>query len=256
MTSYVLRRIGYTFIVMGVVAIFVFTLLYLAPGDPAALIAGEQASTSEVQQVRESLGLNRGFIEQFAGWSWRIVQGDLGVSVFTGQPVTTLIAERLEPTLSLSVVTLLFTVVIAIPVGTLAAWKVGSWFDRAVMSSAVLGFSVPVFVLGYLLAYLFAVQLHWLPVQGYTDFADGVAPWFRHLILPAIALSAAYIALVSRITRSSVIEIMHADFIRTARAKGVAAAMPVLFVHRVAECLVSIVTVLGIGMAGLMGGCR
>ena len=253
MFSYILRRFVSTIPVMAIVALFVFSLLYLAPGDPAAVIAGDQATPADVERIRASLGLDRPFLVRFGEWAWRIMQGDLGVSIFTNLPVSTMIAQRIEPTLSLMVITLILAVCIAIPMGVLAAWKAGTWIDRAVMAFAVLGFSVPVFVVGYVLAYVFALELDWLPVQGYTPFARGVWPWFQNLILPSIALGGVYIALIARITRATMMEVLQQDYIRTARAKGVG-NRGILFLHALKNAAVPIVTVIGLGIALLIGG--
>src|SRR5262245_9958620 len=188
MLAHICRRIVATIPVMAIVALFVFSLLYIAPGDPAAVIAGEQASPEDVEKIRKSLGLDRPFLVRFGEWLFRLMQGDLGTSMFTGLPVTELILQRIEPTLSLMVVTLLLAVTVAVPMGVLSAWKAGSWLDRIIMAISVAGFSVPVFVVGYLLAYVFALQFDWLPVQGYTPIAKGIWPWLENLILPAIAL--------------------------------------------------------------------
>jgi peptide/nickel transport system permease protein len=185
MFTYVVRRILATIPVMVVVALFVFSLLFIAPGDPAAVIAGDQATPEQVERIRESLGLDRPFLVQFSEWGWRLLHADLGRSIFTNLPVTTMIAQRIEPTLSLMTITLLFSIIVAVPVGVLAAWKAGTWIDRLVMGFAVLGFSVPVFVVGYLLAYFIALEFEWLPVQGYTPIARGLWPWLENLILPA-----------------------------------------------------------------------
>src|SRR6202049_3367335 len=171
MVSYILRRILATMPVMAIVALFVFSLLHLAPGDPAVVIAGDQASPADVERIRQSLGLERPFLVQFGDWLWRILHGDLGTSIFTNLPVSALIAQRIEPTLSLMVVTLILAIGVAVPLGVVAAWKAGSWVDRTIMGFAVFGFSLPVFVVGYLLAYVFALQLDWLPVQGYNPVA-------------------------------------------------------------------------------------
>src|SRR6202035_3851575 len=153
MLAYIVRRIIATIPVMGVVAFFVFSLLYIAPGDPAAVIAGEQASPADVERIRQNLGLDQPFMMRFGEWVWQILHGDLGTSIFTNLPVTTMIGQRIEPTLSLMVVTLILAVSVAVPIGVLAAWKPDTLIDRAVMAFAVLGFSVPVFVMGCLLAY-------------------------------------------------------------------------------------------------------
>jgi peptide/nickel transport system permease protein len=239
--------------VMAVVALFVFSLLYIAPGDPAAVIAGDQASPADVERIRQSLGLDRPFLVRFGEWLWQILHGDLGTSIFTNLPVATLIAQRIEPTLSLMTVTLLLTVAIAVPTGVLAAWKAGSWIDRAVMAFAVFGFSVPVFVIGYLLAYVFALELEWLPVQGYTPLRAGFWPWLENLILPSIALGCVYTALIARITRAAMLEVLAQDYIKTARAKGLG-QFGILFVHALKNAAVPIVTVIGIGIALLIGG--
>jgi peptide/nickel transport system permease protein len=253
MLAYIVRRIVATIPVMGVVAFFVFSLLYIAPGDPAAVIAGEQASLADVERIRQSLGLDRPFMVRFGEWVWQILHGDLGTSIFTNLPVTTMIQQRFEPTLSLMAITLCFTIAVAIPIGVLAAWKAGTWIDRLVMAFAVFGFSVPVFVIGYLLAYIFALELEWLPVQGYTPLSHGLGPWLTNLILPAIALGCVYIALIARTTRAAMLEVLQQDYIRTARAKGLG-QRSILFVHALKNASVPIVTVIGIGIALLIGG--
>jgi peptide/nickel transport system permease protein len=253
MWAYIVRRILATIPVMAVVALFVFSLLYIAPGDPAAVIAGDQATPADVERIRASLGLDRPYLVRFGAWLWDILHGDLGTSIFTNLPVSTMIAQRIEPTLSLMVVTLILAVSVAVPMGVVAAWKQGTTIDRAVMAFAVLGFSVPVFVVGYLLAYVFALELDWLPVQGYTSFREGLWPWMENLILPAVALGGVYIALIARITRATMLEVLSQDYIRTARAKGVG-QRGILFLHALKNAAVPIVTVIGIGMALLIGG--
>ena len=253
MLAYIVRRVLATIPVMAIVALFVFSLLYIAPGDPAAVIAGDQASPADVEKIRTSLGLDRPFLVRFGEWAFRLVQGDLGTSMFTGLPVTELIGQRLEPTLSLMMLTLLLSVTFAVPMGVIAAAKAGSWVDRVLMAFAVAGFSVPVFVVGYLLAYVFALQLEWLPVQGYTPLAKGFLPWLENLVLPAIALGFIYVALIARITRAAMLEVLSQDYVRTARAKGVGQGS-ILFLHALKNAAVPIVTVIGIGVALLIGG--
>jgi peptide/nickel transport system permease protein len=253
MLAYVVRRVIATIPVMAVVALFVFSLLYIAPGDPAAVIAGDQASPADVERIRQSLGLDRPFLIRFSEWVWQILHGDLGTSIFTNLPVTTMMAQRFEPTLSLMVITLIFAVAVAVPMGVVAAWKAGTWIDRLIMAFAVFGFSVPVFVIAYLLAYVFALELEWLPVQGYTPLSEGLWPWFENLILPAVALGCVYIALIARITRAAMLEVLQQDYIRTARAKGIG-QQGILFVHALKNASVPIVTVIGIGIALLIGG--
>src|SRR5262249_5506440 len=253
MVNYVIRRILATIPVMAVVALFVFSLLYIAPGDPAAVIAGDQATPADVERIRASLGSDRPFLIRFGEWSWQVLHGDLGPSIFPNLPVAAMIAQRIEPTLSLMAVTLAFAVTVAVPIGVVAAWRADTLIDRAIMAFAVLGFSVPVFVIGYVLAYVFGLQFDWLPVQGYTPFAEGFGPWIENLILPALALGCVYIALIARTTRAAMLEVMQQDYIRTARAKGIGQG-GLLFVHALKNAAVPIVTVIGIGMALLIGG--
>jgi peptide/nickel transport system permease protein len=239
--------------VMAIVALFVFSLLYLAPGDPAAVIAGDQATPEDVEKIRQGLGLDRPYLVRFGEWAFRIVQGDLGTSIFTGLPVTQLIAQRIEPTVSLMLVTLVIALIVAIPLGVVAAWRSNTAIDRAAMIVSVTGFSTPVFVMGYLLAFVFGLWLEWLPVQGYTPLSNGLWPWLSNLLLPAVSLGFVYIALIARTTRASMLEVLQQDYVRTARAKGLGDGS-VLFLHALKNAAVPIVTVIGIGVAILIGG--
>lgn len=253
MLTYVLRRVAATIPVMGIVALFVFSLLYIAPGDPAAIIAGDQATEQQIAHIRASLGLDRPFVVRFGDWFWHVLHGDLGTSIFTNLPVLTMIEQRTPTTLSLMTITLVMSIAIAVPMGVLAAYKAGSWIDRAVMVMAVMGFSVPVFVIGYVLAYVFALKLPWFPVQGYRPLSDGFWPWLQSLILPSVTLGGIYIALIARITRATMLEVLSQDYVRTARAKGVG-RRDVLYVHALKNAAVPIVTIIGIGFAALIGG--
>jgi len=253
MLAYILRRIAATVPVMAIVAFFVFSLLYIAPGDPAVVIAGDQATPADIERIRENLGLDRPFLVQFGEWLWRLLHADLGKSIFTNLPVTAMIGQRIGPTLSLMVVTLCLAVSVAVPMGVVTAWQAGTWIDRVFMGFAVFGFSVPVFVVAYLLAFVFALELDWLPVQGYTPMSEGLWPWLSNLILPAIALGCVYTALIARITRASMLEVLQQDYIKTARAKGMGSG-GILFVHALKNAAVPVVTVIGIGMALLIGG--
>ena len=253
MLSYIFRRLLGVIPVMLVVGIFVFSLLHLAPGDPAAIIAGDNATAESIARIRANLGLDRPLLEQFFSWGWSTLRGDLGASMFFNIPVTTLVQQRMGATISLAVTTMLVAVTIAITLGVLAAWKAGSLLDRAVMGLAVTGFSVPVFVVGYILVYFVALKWRWLPVQGYVPMADGFWPWLRHLILPSVALGLAYVALIARITRASMLEVLAEDYIRTASAKGVA-TVPMLLRHALKNAAVPIITVIGIGIALLISG--
>ncbi|HTY80648.1 MAG TPA: ABC transporter permease [Candidatus Bathyarchaeia archaeon] len=253
MRGYIVRRLLATIPVVTVVAIFVFLLLRLSGGDPAAVIAGDSATTQQVQEIRLKLGLERPIGEQFVIWVGRILRGDFGESYFFKKTVAELIRDRLEPTLALAVCTLLLAVAMAVPLGVVAAVRRGTWIDRTVMGFSVLGFSVPVFVIGYALIYLFAIELGWLPVQGYQRLAEGFWGFLERLILPSVTLAVIYVALIARITRASVLEVLGADHVRTARAKGLGAAS-VLLRHVLRNAAVPIVTVIGLGVALLIGG--
>ena len=238
---------------MAVVAIVAFMLLRLTTGDPAAIIAGDNATSQDVAAIRERLGLDRPLVEQFVIWLGRLLRGDFGESFFFKKQVSELILERVEPTLALATCTIVLTVALAIPLGILAAWRRGTWLDRIVMGFSVLGFSVPVFVIGYLLIYLFAIELAWLPVQGYQRLRDGLGGFVERLILPSVTLAVVFVALIARITRASVLEVLNADYVRTARAKGLS-ELPVMVRHVLRNAAVPIVTVIGVGIAVLIGG--
>ena len=250
--GYLLRRLAATLPVMAVVAVVVFLLIHLSPGDPAALIAGDLATGEDIAKLRIALGLDKPLWQQFMLWLGRLATGDLGTSIFTQVPVSQLLAQRLEPTASIAALTMLLTLLVAVPLGTLAAYRAGSWVDRLVMLFAVLAFSLPVFLVGYLLVYAFAIQLPWFPVQGYSRFADGPGEWLRGLVLPCVNLALVYIALVTRMTRATVLEVLHEDYIRTARAKGLG-VLPVLG-HALRNAAIPIATTIGVGIALLIGG--
>lgn len=253
MLTFIIRRLAATIPVMGIVALFVFLLLHLSPGDPATIIAGDYASPADIARIRAQLGLDQPLHIQFTTWLMQLSRGDLGVSIFSNLPVSQLILQRVEPTLSLALTTLIFAIVVAIPLGILAAWKAGSWVDRTVMAFSVLGFSTPVFVLGYALIYIFALQLGLFPVQGFVSITDGIIPFLHRLVLPSITLSVIFIALFARITRASILEILNEDYIRTAKSKGLG-ERSILARHALPNAAVPIVTVIGIGFALLIGG--
>ncbi len=253
MLAYIARRLLATIPVMAIVAVLVFSMLRLTPGDPAAIIAGAAATSQDIVDIRARLGLDRSIVAQFFIWIGHAFTGDFGESFFFKKQVSSLIADRIGPTLALATTTILFSVVIAVPLGVIAAWKQGTWIDRLVMGFSVLGFSVPVFVVGYVLIYIFAVELSWLPVQGYQPLSEGFWGFLQRLILPSITLSVIYIALIARITRTSVLEVLGEDYIRTARAKGLPDRV-VLMKHALRNAAVPIVTIIGIGVALLIGG--
>lgn len=253
MPSFILRRILAAIPVLGMVAVIVFSLLRLSAGDPAVILAGDSATPEQVAQIRQTMGLDKPLIEQFLIWMAGLLQGDLGVSLISGMPVSEMIADRFSPSLVLCLSTIVVAVVIAIPMGVLSAWRQGRWLDRVVMAGSVVGFSVPVFIIGYVFILVFARWLGWFPVQGYKPLSEGLWPFLERLVLPTLALSTAYIALISRIVRTSVIEVMGEDFIRTARAKGLR-ERAVLLQHALGNAAVPIVTIIGVSVAMLIGG--
>jgi peptide/nickel transport system permease protein len=253
MYRFLARRLLSTIPVLAIVAVLVFLMLRLTPGDPAAILAGDAANTEQIAKIREGLGLDRPLPVQFGLWAKSILSGDLGESFYFKMKVTSLIGQRLEATVSLATLTIIVAVFTAVPLGVLAAWRFGGWFDRMLMGFSVMGFSVPVFVLAYILIWIVSLKLGWLPVQGYKPIAEGFWPFLKHLILPSITLSVIYIALIARVTRASVLEALGEDYIRTARAKGLPESR-VLIRHALANAAVPIVTVIGIGIALLIGG--
>jgi len=253
MLAYIARRLLATIPVMAVVAVLVFSMLRLTPGDPAAIIAGAAATSQDIVDIRQKLGLDRPIVTQFAIWIGRVLTGDFGESFFYKKQVADLILDRAGPTLALAAFTMLLSVFVAVPLGVVAAYRQGTWIDRIVMGFSVLGFSVPVFVIGYSLIYVFAIKLNWLPVQGYQPIAEGIGGFVQRLILPSITLSVIYIALIARIARTSVLEVLGEDYIRTAHAKGLSNRV-VLMRHALRNAAVPIITVIGIGIALLIGG--
>jgi peptide/nickel transport system permease protein len=253
MLAFLARRLLSTIPVLLIVSVLVFLMLRLTPGDPAAILAGDQATTEQIAQIRANLGLDRSIPAQYLIWIGHLLQGDLGESFYYKTDVVSLIGQRLEPTMSLAVITIVVAVLIAVPLGVLAAWRHGGWLDRTLMGFSVMGFSIPVFVLAYLLIWTLSMKLGWLPVQGYKRLSEGLGPWLYQLILPSITLSVIYIALIARVTRASVLETLGEDYIRTARAKGLPESK-VLLRHALSNAAVPIVTVIGIGVALLIGG--
>jgi len=253
MLAEIAKRLVATIPVMGVVAIAVFALLHVTPGDPAVIIAGDYATSDDIARIRTRLGLDQPFHVQVGIWLGRIVRGDLGTSIFSGLPVATLIGQRAATTIWLTLFAMLISVGVGVPIGVVAAWRRGSWIDRAVMLVAVSGFSMPTFWLGFILVYVFAITAGWLPVQGYQPIATGLSTFLSHLILPAFTLSVAYMALIARMTRASMLGVLEEDYIRTAFAKGLAPRW-VLIRHALKNASLPVVTIIGIGFALLIGG--
>ncbi len=238
---------------MGVVAVVVFSLLYLTPGDPASLIAGDHASLQDIERIRENLGLNKPFLVQFGTWLWNIVRGDFGLSIYSNQPVLDMIVQRIEPTLALAICVLIVGLTLAIPMGVIAAWKSGTWIDRAIMGFAVLGFSFPVFVIAYGMVLGFSLTLEWLPVQGYVSIKEGFWAFLPNMVMPSLALGWIFAALIARMTRASMMEVLSQDYIRTAQSKGLG-TRKILLGHALKNAAVPIVTTIGIGIALLISG--
>ena len=253
MLPLIARRVLATIPVMGVVALTVFALLHLTPGDPAAIIAGDYAAPQDIAKIRSALGLDKPLLTQVGVWLGNVVRGDLGTSIYSGLPVTTLIAQRVGPTIALTLFAMVFSVAVAVPLGVWAAWRQGSWIDRLIMLLSVSGFSMPVFWLGFLLVWVFAIQLSVLPVQGYQPMAAGPWQFLRHLILPALTLSLVYMALIARMTRASMLGVLKEDYVRTAFAKGLA-PQRVLLGHALKAASLPVVTIIGLGFALLIGG--
>jgi len=253
MLPFLLKRLLAALPVMAVVAIVVFAILRLTPGDAAAILAGDAATPEQLAAIRHALGLDQPMHRQFLIWISHVLQGDLGTSLLSGTPVTAMIAQRMEPSIALCVSTIVVAILLAVPLGVLAAWRQGKLLDRAVMAVSVMGFSVPVFVTGYVLIWIFSLELGWFPVQGYKPLAEGIWPFAQSIALPTLALSTVYIALIARMTRTSLMEVMGEDYIRTARAKGVA-EWSVMLGHALRNAAVPIVTIIGVGIAMLIGG--
>lgn len=250
----ILRRLAGTALVFLLVAVLVFLMLRLAPGDPAVMLVGEHGTAEDVAQVRKNLRLDEPLPTQLAVWLGRALQGDLGRSFYHQKPVAEVIQDRMGPTFFLAIMTLAMTVTVAIPLGVLAAWRHGTWVDRGVLGLSVLGFSLPSFVLGYVLIWLVAIKGGLLPAQGYQRLGEG-GLWTtaRYLILPAITLTIVYTALIARVTRATVAEALTEDYVRTARSKGLSEAR-VMFRHALANSAVPIVTVVAVGVAMLISG--
>lgn len=239
--------------VLAVVALIAFMLLRYASGDPVAQLAGDNADPAAIAAIRARLGLDQPLPVQFLQWFWRLLHGDLGLSIVSGQPVTALIAQRTGPTFAVAVTTILFSVMVGVPIGVLAAWRRGGWLDRAAMWTSVTGFAVPTFAIGYFWIYLLSMQMKLFPVQGYAPMADGFGIFVWHLVLPTLTLSLVYVALIARVARTSLLEVLSQDFVRTARAKGLPERI-VVFKHALRNAAVPIVSIVGIGVALLIGG--
>jgi peptide/nickel transport system permease protein len=253
MAEFVLRRLLAAIPVLFLVSLIAASIMQLVPGDPAAIIAGQSASDADVARVREALGLDRPFIERLWDWYVGIAHGDLGQSLLLNRPVTQAIAERVPVTLALAGFALFLTIALGVPCGVIAALRPNTWIDQAVLTFALLGVSVPNFWLSLMLIVLFGVILDWLPAGGYIPFGDDPIGWARCLILPGFSLALLQVGLLARITRSTMLEVLRQDYVRTARAKG----LPVLMVigkHALKNVMIPVITVIGISFGLLLSG--
>jgi peptide/nickel transport system permease protein len=253
MFSYAIRRIITTIPVLLGISVLVFLTLRVSSGDPAAILGGDAVTPEQIEAIRSQLGLDEPIWKQYLHWLSNALRGDFGVSYYYKMPVSDLIVSRVEPTLVLALLTLAISVSVAIPLGTAAAHRAGSVADNLSTALAVMGFSIPVFVVGYALIGLFSIKLGLTPVQGYQRLADGLRGTLASAILPALALSTVYIGLLTRITRASVLEVLNADYVRTAQAKGLM-PLPITIKHVLRNAAAPIVTVIAMGFASLISG--
>lgn len=253
MTGYIARRVIALVPVVLVVGVVVFLLIHLTPGDPAAVILGETATPARLAALRKELGLDQPLWKQFVTWAGGVLRGDLGDSLFFEQSVVDAVNARVGPTASLAGLAFLMSLIIAIPSALLAVWKRKTFLDPIFMSGSLLGVSIPNFWLALMLIGFFGITLGWLPVAGYSPIAKGVWPWFSHLILPAFVLAIQQAGLIARMLRDGMLEVLHQDYIRTARAKG-AGERRVLLRHAFRNALIPTITVVGTSLAGLLGG--
>ena len=253
MTGYIVRRILASIPVILVIAIMTFSITFIAPGDAAYAIAGEEATAEDIEYITELMGLDRPFLVQFGSWFGRVFKGDFGRSLFTGHNVTELLANRVEPTVSLTIMGLVLSILIGVPLGAVAGWKAHTWIDRMIMFFSVLGFSVPAFSLGFILILVFAVGLGWFPAIGYVSFFESVPGFFKSMTLPALSIAVGGAAIIARMTRSSMLEVLNEDYIRTARAKGLREKL-ILRRHALRAASLPVATVVGLLLAGLLTG--
>jgi len=253
MATFILRRILSLIPVLITVFVVVFLILHLAPGSPASVMLGEEATQADIARLNAELGLDRPLLEQFLTWAGHALTGDLGTSYFLGMPVTEAIISHVPPTLGLAVLAEVIAICIAIPLGVLAAHRRGSHTDRTILTSSLFGISVPSFLLALFLLLIFGVWLRWLPVGGYEPLTNGFWTWLSYLILPAVALAGMQAALVTRMCRSSMIDVLQVEYIALARAKGLKESK-VLFKHALRNGFLPVLTILGQGLGALITG--
>lgn len=250
---YIVKRILSLIPVLFIVSLSIFAIIHITPGDPATVILGEEASPEQLKELRDELGLNQPVPQQYLNWLIGVIQGDFGDSYFMHQPVVKAIVEHLGPTFSLALIAQILSLIIAIPLGIIAAKKRGTMVDQGVMTVSLLGMSLPSFLLGLLLILLIGVSLRWLPVAGYAPLEKGFWEHIKYLIMPSIALGAIQAALIARMTRSSMLEVLNKDFIKTARSKGIH-EFKIIFLHAFRNAFLPILTVIGQTFGTLIAG--
>lgn len=253
MVSYIVKRLLSTIPVLFVVSLVIFFIIHITPGDPAAAILGMEATEAQIEELNQELGFDRPIVEQYVSWVAGVFRGDLGDSIFMKMPVTEAIAEHVGPTLSLAILAQVIALLLAIPFGLIAAYKRGSATDATLMGLSLFGMAVPSFLLGLLLMLVVGVQLQWLPVAGYASLDKGLAEHLKYLILPAISLGAIQAALITRMTRSSMLDVLNLNYIKTARAKGLQ-EWRVLLKHAFRNAFLPILTVIGQTFGTLVTG--
>ena len=253
MQKYLIRRFLATVPIVLLVGTMSFFLMQVAAGDAVGVIIDEEATREQEETLRDELGLNDPVLVQFARWVGDLFRGDLGTSLISRYPVTSLMAPRLEPTLSIAFLGTILSVLLGIPLGLLAAWRPNSGLDRAVLFFSVIGFSVPGFWLAFLALWTFSVKLSLFPVLGYTPISEGILPWVRGITLPAIVISVSTAAVFARMTRTGMVEVLQQDYIRTARAKGLGERI-VHFRHAFKNASIPVITTLGFLVVGLATG--
>jgi peptide/nickel transport system permease protein len=253
MANFLLRRLFTTLLVLLGVSFVVFMIIHLVPGDPVRIMLGLQADQAKVEEIRRMMGFDRPLIVQYGDWLWSALHGDLGESFITGASVGQAVAERLPATLSLALAALIIALVIALPAGVISALRPGSLIDYVAMFFSQIGVSLPDFWLGILLILVFSLGLGWLPPSGYASPFEDFGDWLRHLILPALTIGLITASILTRFIRSAVLEVLHANYVRTARAKGLPERR-VINRHVMLNAAIPIVTIVGLQMASLLGG--
>ncbi|MCW3790432.1 ABC transporter permease [Paenibacillus sp. LS1] len=253
MTIYIIKRIGALIPTLFIMSVVVFLIVYLIPGDPARVMLGDGADEQTISALRSQMGLDAPLLEQYVIWVSGALSGNLGESYFLGKSVASAIGEYIQPTLSLSILAMVFSVLIAIPLGISAAMNRGGWADKLLTVYSLLGITIPGFLLSLFLVLLFAVQLKWLPVSGYASIQSGMIPFLRHLVLPAISIGLVMSSIIARMVRLSVLEVMNQGYVKTARSKGVSRRR-LVYKHILRNALIPVITVIGGTFGTLLAG--